>query len=381
MMQQKVFVSGCYDLLHSGHVAFFESAAAYGSLTVALGSDATVFGLKGRLPVNHQDERLYMVRALRCVSHAFVSSGSGLLDFEPELRAIRPDIFVVNHDGDRPEKRALCDELGIRYVVLERIPYAELPARSTTALRTVDQMPYRIDVAGGWLDQPFVSRLHPGPVIVISLEPTHAFSERSGMATSTRNRAIDLWGLKLPAGHPEKIARMLFAYDNFPGTRVISGSQDAIGIVFPGLTTAYYAGDYWPERIDNTESEPLLEFIEEALWLVPLSPRVGGFDPLADTHLTPANARALADAALFCREAIYSRDIDAFGRAFRDAFEAQIAMFPGMVNADILAALEPYTSRALGWKLSGAGGGGYLIFVSERPIAGALRVRIRRSLE
>jgi cytidyltransferase-like protein len=368
-------------MLHSGHVAFFESAAAYGDLTVALGSDATVFGLKQRLPVNNQDERLYMVRALKCVKEAFISTGSGMLDFEPELRALKPDVFVVNHDGDRPEKRALCEALGIRYVVLERIPFADLPPRSTTALRTVDQMPYRIDLAGGWLDQPFVSRLHPGPVIVISLEPSHAFNERSGMATSTRNRAIELWGRRLPVGNPEKIARTLFAYDNFPGTQVISGSQDALGIVYPGLTIAHYKGDYWPTRIENTEREPLLEFIESSLYLLPLAPRVGGFDPLAETHLTPAHARALADATHACWEAILSRDIDAFGRAFRDSFEAQIALFPGMVNDQIMAALEPYRARALGWKLSGAGGGGYLIFVSEQPIEGALRVRIRRSLE
>lgn len=52
-MGVKVFVSGCFDMLHSGHVAFFQCAAAYGDeLYVALGSDETVFDLKGRPPVN-----------------------------------------------------------------------------------------------------------------------------------------------------------------------------------------------------------------------------------------------------------------------------------------------------------------------------------------
>src|SRR5690606_23744560 len=189
-----------------------------GDLYVALGSDATVYDLKGRVPVNSEDERLYMLKALSCVKEAFISSGAGILDFEAELRAMRPDVFIVNEDGSTPQKEALCAELGIEYKVLKREPHSGLPPRSTTALRTVDQMPYRIDLAGGWLDQPFVSELYPGPVLTISLEPTASFNERSGMATSTRNKAIDLWGPRLPAGDPEKLAKILFCYDNPPGT-------------------------------------------------------------------------------------------------------------------------------------------------------------------
>ena len=37
-MAKKVFVSGCYDLLHSGHVEFFRQAAEYGDLYVGIGS-------------------------------------------------------------------------------------------------------------------------------------------------------------------------------------------------------------------------------------------------------------------------------------------------------------------------------------------------------
>ena len=146
-MPRRVFVSGCFDMLHSGHVAFFQAAAGYGDLHVALGSDRTVFELKGRAPVNTEQERLYMVRAVSCVASAFISTGSGMLDFEPELRRLVPEVFVVNEEGDVPQKKALCARLGIEYVVLERVPHAELLARSTTALRQVDQMPYRIDLA------------------------------------------------------------------------------------------------------------------------------------------------------------------------------------------------------------------------------------------
>ena len=84
-MVKKVFVSGCFDLLHSGHVEFFREAAKYGDLYVALGSDKTVFELKGRLPVNSEQERLFMVKSLSFVKDAFISRGSGILDFSTKL--------------------------------------------------------------------------------------------------------------------------------------------------------------------------------------------------------------------------------------------------------------------------------------------------------
>ncbi|MDA0712342.1 MAG: adenylyltransferase/cytidyltransferase family protein, partial [bacterium] len=183
-MPKKVFVSGCFDLLHSGHVAFFQSAAEYGDLYVAIGSDRTIFELKGRTPVNSEAERLYMIQSLGCVHQAVISAGSGMLDFEHELREIRPDIFVVNEDGDVADKQRLCESLGIDYVVLSRDPYRDLTPRSTTALRDINRIPYRIDLAGGWLDQPFVSEHHPGSVVTVSIEPTIEFNERSGMASS-----------------------------------------------------------------------------------------------------------------------------------------------------------------------------------------------------
>ena len=47
-MKKKVFVSGCYDLLHSGHVEFFQQASQYGDLYVGIGSDATYLEYKHR---------------------------------------------------------------------------------------------------------------------------------------------------------------------------------------------------------------------------------------------------------------------------------------------------------------------------------------------
>jgi cytidyltransferase-like protein len=379
---KKVFVSGCYDLLHSGHVEFFQRAAAYGNeLYVALGSDRTVFDLKGRPPVTTEEERRFMVANVACVHQAIISQGSGILDFQPELEAIRPDVFVVNEDGNTPAKRKLCEALGIEYVVLQRTPHEGLHARSTTALRTVQRMPYRIDLAGGWLDQPFVSQHWPGSVITISLEPSVEFNERSGMASSTRRTAIKLWGPRLPVDDPEKLAWMLFCCDNPPGKTEISGSQDAIGLVFPGLAKADYAGDYWPTQIEHVLDDDLLRFVEERIYLLPLGPREEGFNVLADTRINAARAKALADATDECWSAILAQDGPAFGAAVAASYAAQIAMFPNMVTPTVAEMVAAYRTQALGWKISGAGGGGYLILVAETPIPDAMRCVVRRQLE
>jgi cytidyltransferase-like protein len=380
-LAKKVFVTGCYDLLHSGHVEFFSEAAQYGDVYVAIGSDKTVFGLKGRTPVNSEQERLFMVKAVSWVHDAFISQGSGIIDFESELREMRPDYFVVNTDGNIPEKRELCKELGIEYIILERKPHEGLVARSTTALRERDYLPYRVELAGGWLDQPFVSKHYPGPVVTISIEPTLEFNDRSGMASSTRRHARELWGEKIPPGNYEKLAKILFCYDNPPGTETISGSQDSIGLVFPGLAYAYYDGKYWPERIEHRCDEQLLCFVENAINLVPLGPRYEDFDVMANTVFDRERAKALADATDEHWDAILNQDIVKFGSSLRAMFEAQVAMFPAMMNERVRGVIDEYRDKALGWKLTGAGGGGYLIVASEKPIPHSVRVIARRVSE
>ena len=131
----KVFVSGCFDVLHSGHIRFFEEASQYGDLHVSIGSDNTIKFLKNRETLYNEKERLYMVSSLKYVYKAFIAKGKGKLDFEEEIKAIKPDIFFVNQDGDSAEKKEFVESLGIKYVVSNRIPKELLPVRSTTAIR------------------------------------------------------------------------------------------------------------------------------------------------------------------------------------------------------------------------------------------------------
>lgn len=381
MGSKKVFVTGCFDMLHSGHIAFLQEAAQYGDVYVGLGSDHTVFDLKGRYPINNQDERKYMLEALACVKKCRVNTGTGLLDFVNEIKQIQPEIFIVNEDGNTLAKEELSKELGINYLILRRIPHKNLPVRSTTSMLNECTMPYRIDLAGGWLDQPYVGKYSKGSVLTISIEPTIEFNERSGMASSTRRHAVQLWHTDVPSGDKKKLARLLFCFENPPGSKIIAGSQDALGIILPALNKLEYNGEYWPGNIVSVDNEKTLSWIEQHLYLVTLEPRESGYDVLDNTNINERSARALADAADRCWNSILDFDLKGFGKYFRESFEAQIAMFPNMVDGFIFKTIDKYKDEAYGWKLSGAGGGGYLIFVAEKPIAGAIQIKIRRKLD
>lgn len=379
-MKKKVFVSGCFDMLHSGHIAFFKEASLYGDLHVGIGSDTTVLELKGRHTINSEQERIYMINSIKYVTEAFVNTGAGILDFKDNLIELQPDFFIVNEDGFSPAKQELCNELGIELKLLERIPDAGLPPRSTTAIRSGGNctLPYRIDLAGTWIDQPYVSKYGSGWSITLSLEPTVEYNERCGMSTSTRNAAKIIWPYYLPLEKPEKLAEILFKFENMPGSTMISGAQDAIGICMPGLVRHYYDKAYWPIKFESIHSESTLSWLEEHIYMVLLWPREPGLDLLKETYINEKNVNDLTNSAEEVWEAIKQKDIKKFAEGFSKSFKAQTKMFPEMVNDKINAEIEKYKDKALAWKLAGAGGGGYLILVSEKPIEGAMKINIRR---
>ena len=134
--KKKILATGCYDWFHSGHVRFTEEASAYGDLYVCLGNDANVRLLKGEgHPLLSEEERRYVLGSIKYVKQALVTTGSGWVDADPEIRRLKPDIYVVNEDGDKGGKREYCEQLGIEYLVLKRTPAPGLPPRSSTDLR------------------------------------------------------------------------------------------------------------------------------------------------------------------------------------------------------------------------------------------------------
>ena len=279
MANKKVFVSGCYDLLHSGHVEFFRQAAEYGDLYVGIGSDNTILKYKNHQTVYKEQERLFMVKSIRYVKDAYINQGSGIMDFVPTIDIVKPDILVVNEDGSNDDKRRFCQEHGIEYVVLKRTPAEGLEARSSTSLKSATcTIPTRLDLAGTWIDQPYVSCFYPGWAITISLEPTFEVRDRCGLSTSTRNMIKKIWPIKLPDMQPEMLAKLVFCFENDPerSDGIISGAQDAIGICIPGLCRHFYNGRYWPERIEQVNDESILAWLESHLCLIPIEPRKPG---------------------------------------------------------------------------------------------------------
>ncbi len=377
MDRKKVLVSGCYDLLHGGHIAFFKSAASYGKLYVSIGRDENLLLLKGKMPYFSQEERLYIVKSIKYVEDAFLASGSGLLDFEPDIKRIKPDIFVVNRDGHTPEKEALCKKYGIDYKILERVPEPGLPARSSSGTKRELRFPYRLCLAGGWMDQPWVSEKYPGSVVVAQIWPTMDFNDRSGLATSSRNVGIKIWGDRYPDGNYEQNARLLFGAENPPGKKYISGSQDHIGLLYPGINRLYYSGGYWPELIESTLDKEICDWLSDVLWLVPLEPRPDGYDPLKIMHLERSLIKELGESGEKCWQAILKKDADGLGKAMKETFFTWRKILPLTVPDWIFNEMETKYFPNYAGAITSGSGGGYVIAVSETKVEGAIKIRVR----
>lgn len=113
---------------------------------------------------------------------------------------------------------------------------------SPALTQVIGHIPYRLALAGGWIDQPFISRLNPqktGSMVVVGIEPTQFFMERCGIATGTRNIALRLWNGALPQRAPDQLMRELYSAEN-AGKDEPSGSQDMIGLIYPGINRLDY---------------------------------------------------------------------------------------------------------------------------------------------
>lgn len=309
-----------------------------------------------------------MVQSIRYVKEAFINQGCGILDFLPTLDIVQPDILIVNTDGDSPLKRQVCQERNIEYIVLNRTPQKGLTPRSSTELKKSScHLPTRLDLAGTWIDQPYVSCHAPGWAITISLEPTFEIRERCGLSTSTRNLIKRIWPIQLPNMDPETLARLVFCFENHPerDDGIISGAQDAIGICIPGLCRHYYNNHFWPEKIETCTDESVLSWLENHLVLIPMSPRSHDCSVIEGKDICVDKVKALTNAADICWDGIINKDLNNFAKGYKSSFEAQVSMFPRMIQGNVQSFIDKYSSYndVLAWKMPGAGGGGYLACV------------------
>ena len=251
----------------------------------------------------------------------------------------------------------------------------------------IGKIPYRLALAGGWIDQPFVSRLNPSPpgsMVVVALEPTFRFMDRCGMGTSTRNVAMRLWNSKLPDRDPAKLVRELYAAENKDKLEP-SGSQDMAGIIYPGINRldydASFAGGYFPVHVESNNDPNLSAWLEEVLHILPVAQRPDGYGPLGIKNLDPDWIRRLGYSGRDCYQAILSKDLNGLGKAMNECMRCWEVILPHTVHhptlkMDLMALLTYYQDRYAGAMYSGCGGG-YLFVVSDEPVPGAIQVKIR----
>jgi hypothetical protein len=267
--------------------------------------------------------------------------------------------------------------MGVEYIVLDRLPEPGLPGRSSSETKRELRFPYRLCLAGGWIDQPWVSKIHPGSVVVAQIWPTMDFNDRSGLATSSRKVAIELWGDRYPDGDHEQNAKLLFGAENPPGKKYVSGSQDHIGLLFPGINRLYYSGDYWPEKIESTTGKDICDWLTEIIHLVPLEPRPMGYDPLKIMNLEKTLVKELGEAGDACWEAILRKDINQLGKSMTDTLLSWKKILPLTVPDQVLEEMErKYFPNYPGAITSGSGGG-YVMVVSREPVEGAIKIKVR----
>jgi galactokinase/mevalonate kinase-like predicted kinase len=116
-----------------------------------------------------------------------------------------------------------------------------------------------------------------------------------------------------------------------------------------------------------------------------MEPRRPGCSVVEGKDIIRPKVEALAAAASRCWDAILAFDLAVFAAAYKASFEAQVAIFPAMIQPGVQEVIAKYsnTPGVLAWKMPGAGGGGYLAcvvedsaqFVASHPEAISLTIR------
>ncbi|HEY3312439.1 MAG TPA: hypothetical protein VGK00_12435 [Anaerolineales bacterium] len=253
--------------------------------------------------------------------------------------------------------------------------------------RIIDQIPYRLALAGGWIDQPFVSRHNPSPpgsMVVVGIRPEFRFMDRCGLGTSTRQVAARLWNGKLPQRDPAQLVRELYASEN-EGRAEPSGSQDMAGLIYPGINRLDYdyhqSGGIFPAHIESTTDPSTAAWLENVVHILPVAPRPAGYNPFGDENLDHDWVRRLGLSGQACYAAICGQDIQALGESLNECMRCWEVILPRTVHhpaltLDLAELLGFYQEHYAGAMFSGCGGG-YLFVISDEPVPGSFKARVR----
>jgi len=248
-------------------------------------------------------------------------------------------------------------------------------------------IPNRLQLAGGWIDQPFVSKHNPRPpgsMVVVQIEPDFRPMDRSGIASGTRAVATKLWKGRLPNRPPEELVRELYEVEN-KGKAEPSGSQDMIGLIYPGVNRLDYdyniQGGIFTSHIESCNNPKVARWLSHVLNLIPVEPRPDGYSPLGVKNLNPGWVARLGQSGKDCYDAIVQMDVRALGASLNLTMKCWETLLPQVVRhpalrVDLMPILKAYQTQYHGAMYSGCGGG-YLMVVSEKPVPGAFKVNVR----
>lgn len=331
-----VFISGCYDILHGGHIQFFKEARALGDhLTVCFASDKVLWDHKQRRTSIPQDHKLALMSSLDIVDQVVIGDCRELgLDFKDHFLRLKPDILAVTEDDQFGEqKRELCRRIGAKYVALPKTPPQFTPVSTSSIVRNIRTpalAPLRVDFGGGWLDVPKYAR-KGGFIVNCAISPlvslTHwNYEKKSGLGGS------GAWAL-------------LNGNDGVESELAMGvGWQDPAIIRETGLCV-------W-----RSGEKPVLDFKRNGDFL-------HGHMALHYTdipHDTPANADnarnydRIAEAGLTAKEAVQAASLEGLGEAVQLSYQAQLE--EGM---EVLPEAVGCMSR----KYCGGGWGGYALYL------------------
>jgi cytidyltransferase-like protein len=342
---KKVFVSGCYDVLHAGHVQFFEDARALGDhLTVCFASDEVLMLTKKRRPSIPEDNKRILIASLRPVDEVVMSSNlDPVFDFADHIDRIKPDILAVTEDDkNKAAKKEFCEKRGMAFVVLPKRNQAQ--QISTTqilaSIKNIIQVPLRVDFGGGWLDVPKLARA--GAYIVnCSISPLVSLSN---------------WPYERGAGLGGSAAYAILQAKSGVNAEIDIGVgwQDPAVISETGLCV-------W-----RSGEKPILEAKFNPDWLTGkmLILWTGKNHTTPDYVSFPRDYDKLVEAGALARQAAYGEDIAILARGVQKNYEVQQG--EGMHPL-------PEIPGSLAKKYLGGGHGGYALYLfktkAERDMA------------
>ena len=333
---RKVFVSGCYDILHAGHIQFFKESKALGDhLTVCFASDKVLWQHKERQSSIPQEHKRAIIQSLKMVDDVVMGENMEMgLDFKDHFLHIMPDVLAVTDDDQFADKKhALCKQYGVEYHVLPKTP-PEFEPISTTGIvkwiRAPRQAPLRVDFAGGWLDVPRFAR-EGGFIVNCAISPlvsinSWEYEKRAGLGGS------GAWAIL--NGNDGVLSELNLGV----------GWQDPAIIQETGLCT-------W-----RSDRHPVLHLKRNGDILKGLM----ALNYTEQEHDTPdiaerkRNYDAIFDAGQIAAQAVLDEDVKKLAQAVRMSYQLQLD-----------EGMEPLieTEKCLACKYCGGGWGGYAVYI------------------